>query len=369
MSGRGLNTLLVQRVETALGVTLSQHTQLGTTRGNAGVPPAGRSQSVPAPESATHKQFLPEQLRTQQSVRAQQTPLNHSASSIRGSVGTEPAMDMRAQNAPAASTRMQLSPVGRILYSLFEQFPQGVGPLKGERPLFVDAVMSLRAAALAKVQDPLLEIRRPSTVTATPMPALPSSTALSGALGIALWQSIVQSGLFYESQLWRALRLNPEGIEYLREQPQGQIPAHRSDQSLEELATSIRATIRHQLELLAAPVIHWQGFAWPDVPMNWVILPQAWEDMSAQEQPEQDAAEREAESEPWVSKIALTLPHLGEVNVRLRIVDETVDLAIEAQQAQVLEQAKEQLQMRFEQLNVQVRELTVKAMSKDATDE
>ena len=80
------------------------------------------------------------------------------------------------------------------------------------------------------------------------------------------------------------------------------------------------ALVRQQLELLAAPVFRWSGEAWPGVPMDWEI----------REEARQAAADDEAAPRAWSTRVALTLPTLKEVEVRISLVGSALQIHLAA---------------------------------------
>lgn len=71
------------------------------------------------------------------------------------------------------------------------------------------------------------------------------------------------------------------------------------------------ALVRQQLELLAVPVFRWAGEVWPGTPMDWEIHEERDES--------QAAADGEAAQRTWTTRLAMTLPTLGAVEVRLSL--------------------------------------------------
>ncbi|VTU20511.1 flagellar hook-length control protein FliK [Variovorax sp. RA8] len=79
-----------------------------------------------------------------------------------------------------------------------------------------------------------------------------------------------------------------------------------------ELIHPQAATVVHQqLDLLATAVFRWSGQAWPEVPMDWSI--QQEEGRPRDEAAQQDEARR------WSTTVALELPRLGPVELRLTL--------------------------------------------------
>ena len=117
------------------------------------------------------------------------------------------------------------------------------------------------------------------------------------------------------------------------------------------------ALVRQQLELLAEPVFRWSGQAWPGVPADWEIH---------EEQGERPAPEAgEAPVRTWSTRLALTLPMLKEVEVRISLTGSALRLhlaACEGSTRQLLSQSGNELPVRLGALGLQLTDLQVGAM-------
>ena len=91
------------------------------------------------------------------------------------------------------------------------------------------------------------------------------------------------------------------------------------------------ALVRQQLELLAQPVFRWHGEAWPDVPMDWEI----------QEDPGSPAGGDEVVARTWSTRLSLALPTLGEVEVRISLAGDALQLRLAATQDSTRDQLRE----------------------------
>lgn len=81
------------------------------------------------------------------------------------------------------------------------------------------------------------------------------------------------------------------------------------------------ALVRQQLELLAVPVFRWSGEAWAGTPVEWEI----------REEREEAAAEQ-APQGSWSTRLSLSLPALGVVEVYLRLAGTSVRVDLAAQE-------------------------------------
>ncbi|MGJ7564705.1 flagellar hook-length control protein FliK [Variovorax sp. GB1R11] len=161
----------------------------------------------------------------------------------------------------------------------------------------------------------------------------------------------------------------------------GDMPAHRAGEIARSsesaaVAQAARGTevihpqavtlVHQQLDLLASAAFRWSGQAWPDVPMRWSV---------EQEQDRHDAREG-ADSAPqaerrWSTTVSLSLPRLGEVDLRLSLAGAAVQAHLSAREATTTERLRGdagQLAKRFEAAGFQLQQLQVteKAMAEAA---
>ncbi|WP_280757404.1 flagellar hook-length control protein FliK [Polaromonas sp. CG_23.6] len=116
------------------------------------------------------------------------------------------------------------------------------------------------------------------------------------------------------------------------------------------------ALVRQQLELLAAPVFRWGGEAWPGVPMDWEI----------QEEARQPAADDEAAPRTWSTRVALTLPSLKEVEVRISLVGSALQVHMAASENTTrsrLAESRAELPERLQALGLQLTGLQIGTLS------
>lgn len=112
------------------------------------------------------------------------------------------------------------------------------------------------------------------------------------------------------------------------------------------------ALVRQQLELLAAPVFRWGGEAWPGVPMDWEI----------QEDARQAAADDEVAPRTWSTRVALTLPSLKEVEVRISLVGSALQVNLAASEnttRDMLAESRAELPERLQALGLQLMGLQI----------
>ncbi|MDP3616410.1 MAG: flagellar hook-length control protein FliK [Rhodoferax sp.] len=117
------------------------------------------------------------------------------------------------------------------------------------------------------------------------------------------------------------------------------------------------ALVRQQLELLAAPVFRWGGEAWPGTPMDWEIR---------EEQDERPAAaDAEAVARTWSTRLALTLPTLRDVEVRISLAGSTLQVHLAARESATLalfDEGRHELPKRLGDLGLQLTGLQIGAL-------
>lgn len=118
------------------------------------------------------------------------------------------------------------------------------------------------------------------------------------------------------------------------------------------------ALVRQQLELLAVPVFRWGGEVWPATPMEWKIY---------EERDESHAAtENETAQRAWTTRLAMTLPTLGAVEVRLSLAGATLQVHLAAREnatVALLSDGGHELPQRFGALGLQLTTLQIGALA------
>lgn len=119
--------------------------------------------------------------------------------------------------------------------------------------------------------------------------------------------------------------------------------------------------VRQQLDMLAQPVFRWSGEGWPGVPMDWEICEERQEPEPGRERL---AGEGGAETAPaaWVTRMTLTLPRLGTVDVRLGLKGAALQLHLDTSRdgtAAVLKQAADQLSRRLQSVGLALTDLRI----------
>ncbi len=126
--------------------------------------------------------------------------------------------------------------------------------------------------------------------------------------------------------------------------PEWSVPAQARDAAA--LKDLLQGVVRHQLELLVAPVLRWEGQVWPGVFM--ALLIQAPEDEGGGSGRESAAAEDEAAQ--WQVRFTLQLERLGVLDVALSWRGEKLSLRVVSESGELLarlEADRSQLQARL----------------------
>ena len=112
------------------------------------------------------------------------------------------------------------------------------------------------------------------------------------------------------------------------------------------------ALVRQQLELLAQPAFRWSGEAWPAVPLDWEI----------QEDERQPATGGEAAPRTWSTRLALTLPTLRDIEVRISLAGNALQVRLAASKdatRERLREARAELPARLGELGLELTGLQI----------
>lgn len=404
-----LGTLLIQRLDAALGTTLGQQANIASGAGPQAVPQPGNPENPNALQNPARRD-------TREAVD------QASAEGQRRAAVGKASREMQLDNLLGRSTTFQgatqsapttLGYAARIILALLNQFPHANQTIQGRAPLLTP---SGQAAS------------NPGQAGAAPGPGLPAATsgtpsqaasatqiwaqvatnlnepgALAARFAQALTQSIQGSGLFYESHVTQ-LAAGKTSAQALRQEPQGQMtgntppaaaqaggqPASLSsiiqqaqvattqdpgsqqtgNTSTAQAGTSHAASqapqpgtpipgidpqaqllVRQQLEVLANQGFVWQGEAWPGADMHWEVR---------RRQPD-DGQTPAASEEHWATRLNLQLPTLGQVEARLSLSGDQLVMRLTApQSADRLNQSIEPLRSRLLAQGLQASQLSVR---------
>ncbi|TDR56138.1 hypothetical protein DFP85_10453 [Halomonas ventosae] len=241
----------------------------------------------------------------------------------------------------------------------------------------VTSAQSHLSDAARTIADTLLRFPSPPPAIRSPTPLLPTSSLPQAAppaqLANALQNHVQQSGLFYEAHVNRWFHGDYPRDALLREPQmqaaprltavtlappaQGTAPTSPGDAPLRHLTSplappagatnqaealrqfaeqaweansrggsttpagmtqneQLQGLVRQQLEMLAQPVLRWEGDIWTGIFMALVIQPPFHH---GQRQGQQDGKGRAQDESTWQSELTLELPHLGNLGVRLSL--------------------------------------------------
>jgi len=262
-------------------------------------------------------------------------------------IGTRPllaASPLMAQTVPATA-------------ALAEALAQTVG----DSGLFYESHLARHAAGARTLADML---REPQASLQAPLPG--QAPAVDGAAGQAAPTgpaALPESGNPGAKPEGQAAGTAGQGAD----SPAQSAPKHAAPDAPEAVRAppahfpgvhaDAAALVRQQLELLAEPVFRWAGQAWPGVPADWEIH---------EEQGERPAPEAgEAPVRTWSTRLALTLPMLKEVEVRISLTGSALRLHLAAREGstrQLLTQGGNELPVRLGALGLQLSDLQVGAM-------
>lgn len=210
--------------------------------------------------------------------------------------------------------------------------PSGQGALA--KNLDTNVTLSAVARALTALLDS--PASQPSRLVATAALWPDLSTPGTPQLAAKLAQAVAGSGLFYEAHLkqfaagTRTLaQVADEPQAQLNRQPAAALPSPEA-QELAAVSSDKSATVhpealglvRQQLELLAQPLLRWSGQAWSGAAMDW--------DITEEQDERQGAADDPAPARRWHTRLALSLPTLGQVEARLSLDGNTLQLQMRA---------------------------------------
>ncbi len=301
-----------------------------------------------------------------------------SATGRAGSAGgaTDGLAAARYGEQPEAQSPTRFSTTARVIGDILERFPQPPSVIRAQTPL-------IGAGAAEAVTPEQLAGRLQSHVN--------------------------ESGLFYESHLTRWFR-GELSSQQLQREPQMQLPrqaasapasrpepapntpepvrgADENPSSLRNAAEwsrdtsrgqavdeSLQSLVRHQLELIASPVLRWEGDVWSGIFMALTI--QLADYASDQQQhAEADGRQnaRESREEGWESWITLRMEPFGEMHVRLGLYhEERLSLVLQSSSSEVIEQLearRDRLLERLQSCGFAAAELHLFATPEGAGDE
>ncbi len=394
-----LGNLLVQRLDTVLGISQS-------SPNSTGAHPDALRQAQPV-----HRILPNDGLRQ----RSGQESVDKAREGRSQQVQNRPDGRLAQQytdNRFTPSAPTTLGRTARTILALLTQYQNQ--PVQGDKPLFqprqfqqalnpalhTAAPTSSPSATAATPSQPTASApataqHAPPTAPSTPQAPSTATPALVQVFAQALSQNVQHSGMFYEAQL--AQLVKGEGnLQLLQQQPQAQLPAPGSSPSAPASTThappspphtntppsaavtlqqsgidpAAQQLVRQQLEVLANQLFTWRGEAWPGADMAWDIQ-RRHEDENA---PHSALQPDDPNPEPWQTRLRLDLPRLGEIDAKLYMDDKRLRIQINAPDSS--EQLKAHVQnfaQRLQALGLQVDQLHIQRhdplFADDAHDE
>lgn len=363
-----LGTLLIQRLDAALGNTLGQQSNISSgARPDAVSQPQHPERNQRSDNTTSrHPQQSVEQA-TRHAQHGKQQQLRQDVS-----LNRQAAIESLLRQTSTTATKSAPTTLGKAaqtILQIIDRYPEIKQGLQGRQPLVNNGdLRTLLQAALTQarshtVSSPQTQQPAPSspaaeqsTATAQLMrPAVASTsllqqldtTALAQSFMKGLQQTVQHSGMFYEAQLAR-FAFGQGSLHTLTQQPQNQLANHTEQNSSQNAqhakhessstptvqTTAILAAadssdsphsllIRQQLEVLANQQFQWRGEAWQNVPLDWLIQRKQQHEGSANHK-------RTVSSQQWDSHLRMQLPLLGTVEVALTLVDKQLSLRITA---------------------------------------
>jgi hypothetical protein len=179
------------------------------------------------------------------------------------------------------------------------------------------------------------------------------------ALPVRLRQTVVESGLFYESHLSRWVKGQMPQEALLRE-PQARFqsmdPLSTGVPELRGMSDEAARMAGRQLMLLEGGPFVWLGQAWPGQDMQWLV----------EERPSGDGAEGDAPQ--WHTELKMRLPRLGDVAAELRLSAQGLQISLTAGTGMTLDEmrsAMPELAGRLRDANLNVTGLSARLKQAD----
>lgn len=384
------SNLLIQRLDTALGITLAKHGTLTRGQQPAFAPHVDRSDPV---AGAGRRQ--------EQSARepaARETNRQAALDQTRQArLGATKGFDLAALSKLFPSSPTSLGQAARTIMSVLQQYPQTQLPPQPQlrAPLFPNPPGQTQQAQPGGGTTGTTSNAPAQAAPGSALQALTSSGMQGPSvmqLALALARTVTQSGLFYESQLARAtygqqpmarVHAQPQAhLQMPEPAPQGRTaspmphqahgtqaqpstnglpnglqPGSTTGQMLNTgappLPPEVTLIVRQQLDILAQQSVMFQGEAWPGTQMEWEI--------ERRQGQQQDTSEGSAEdAEHWHSHLTLHLPQLGTIAADLRLQNGHWSVQLSStEHADTLQRHAPRLQSRFQASGLSLSELQI----------
>ncbi|WP_345798230.1 flagellar hook-length control protein FliK [Castellaniella sp. MT123] len=239
-----LGTLLIQRLDAALGTTLGQQANLVSGAGPQAVPQPGNPESPNALQNPTQRH--PRESVDQANAEGQRRATAGKAvreMQLDNLLGRSSTFKGTTQSAPTT-----LGYAARIILALINEFPQASQTIQSHSPLLSPSVPDspsgtasqpgAAAGSGAGAPPPAGlsgQAAGATRIWAQMAPALNQPGALAAQFAQALSQSIQHSGLFYESHLTQ-LATGRTQVQELHQEPQGRLASQAAPPGMPEPA-------------------------------------------------------------------------------------------------------------------------------------
>jgi Flagellar hook-length control protein FliK len=260
----------------------------------------------------------------------------------------------------AATLAHTVDSSGLFYESHLQQFAEGTRTLAQlmQEP---QAHLSVMVAAGAVVANPSMAaaLAQPEVMRKNSVEGVLES-ALESALGNALESSPAETPDNQAAPL-QVQELDEQG-HIQKTLGAGTLDAARSSASVPAgVHADAVALVRQQLDMLAQPVFRWGGEAWPGTSMDWEIQ---------QEPDDRVAADGGgAAQRSWSTRLAVHLPELKDIEVRLSLVGDSLQLQLSASEngtVALLGHERHELPARFFALGLQLKGVWVGEIAPEA---
>jgi hypothetical protein len=148
-----------------------------------------------------------------------------------------------------------------------------------------------------------------------------------------LYQTLSESGLFYEAHLARWAK-GTMAFEAILREPQARLGREAMpNANIAELGGMPDEAARlagRQIHLLEGAPFIWQGFAWPGQWLEWLV----------EERGQGEGGEGEEQPAQWVTELNLSLPRMGAIHIHLGLSGERIHLRLRAPEENTREEMR-----------------------------
>lgn len=320
-----LGTLLIQRLDTLLGLTQSQQVNLSSGARPDAVFPAEKGHPGRALQNPGAQPLPQAKKRATQARATTQSGTQHTT------------QEHRQQSNPQRSIQTHFGRTANLILQLLEQQPQAPA-LQSGQSLLAHPRQNTPIQQLMQAHQPA----QPQAATQTQQ-TTQTSPIDSSEVQQVLRNELLRSGLFYESLLRQNLQGKQQDKNLLRQQPQNLFQQTSAALSFEqqEPPEPLRPLVRQQFELLATHQWEWRGELWPGVEMLW-----HYQAKNNEYEPE---SHQQNSQQGWNSRIQLKFPIGDQMEIGIQWSRTQLDIKITAT-TQRLEYLKPYTELLYERL-------------------